>query len=142
MARWLPEDRDGDGYPPPADCDDDDEDVHPDAVDIPYNGRDEDCDGADLTDVDGDGWDAEEAGGEDCADINPDIHPDAEEVCADGRDNDCDGATDEDCTAEDATDPGGISWTCATAPPTGGPSALLPAFLLLLAARFRGSRVV
>ncbi|MFH1468149.1 MAG: putative metal-binding motif-containing protein [Pseudomonadota bacterium] len=136
MAPWLPDDADGDGYPTPGDCDDDDPDIHPDAVDIPYNGIDEDCDGVDLTDVDGDGWDAEQVGGEDCADANAAIHPDAGETCSDGRDNDCDGEIDEGCTAQDITDPGGISWTCAA---VSGGWALAPliAALALTAARRR-----
>jgi hypothetical protein len=135
MATWLPDDVDGDGYPTPADCDDHDPDVHPDAVDIPYNGIDEDCDGFDLTDVDQDGWDAEEAGGEDCADANSAIHPDAEESCADGRDNDCDGEVDEGCTEQDLTDPGGLSWTCALAPQAPPGAALLLMVALLLRRR-------
>lgn len=133
---WLPIDGDGDGYEPPEDCDDEDRSVHPGASEVPYNGVDEDCDGGDLVDVDGDGWDADVVGGEDCADANAQIHPDAEEACGDGRDNDCDGHTDEGCSVEDPTDPGGLSWTCAHATPAA--SALLPLCVLaLLAARQR-----
>jgi hypothetical protein len=45
-------DRDRDGYSPilgGGDCDDDDASVHPGARDVPGDGRDEDCSGADAT---------------------------------------------------------------------------------------------
>ena len=135
---WLPVDDDGDGFEPPADCDDSDEDINPDATEVPYNGVDEDCDGVDLCDVDGDGWDAEVVGGEDCADANDTIHPDADEVCDDGRDNDCDGLTDEGCSTVDPTNPGGLSWTCSQLP--GSITAVgLPAVMLLVLAWRRRS---
>ena len=135
----LPGDRDGDGYEPPADCDDDDEDVNPDATDLPYNGVDEDCDGSDLTDVDGDGWEGEEVGGEDCADANASINPDAEETCEDGRDNDCDGHIDEECAQVDPIDPGGMSWTCGHVGHVAVP-VVLAALLLCLARRSTARR--
>jgi hypothetical protein len=135
FSPWLPGDRDGDGWEPPEDCDDDDEDVNPDATDLPYNGIDEDCDGADLIDVDGDGWDAEEVGGDDCADVNASIHPEADETCDDGRDNDCDGHVDEGCSEVDPTDPGGLSWTCAQHASPVLPMAALLALGLVLARR-------
>ncbi|MDP7112350.1 MAG: putative metal-binding motif-containing protein [Myxococcota bacterium] len=56
---------------------------------------DQDCDGADVTDVDGDGVEGGEQG-EDCDDEDAAIYPDAAEVCDDGVDNDCDGDTDAD----------------------------------------------
>jgi len=63
---------------------------------IPYDGVDQDCDGADLTDVDGDGFDALVAGGEDCDDADAAIYPGAVETWYDGVDQDCDGASDYD----------------------------------------------
>jgi len=62
---------------------------------IPYDGIDQDCDGADLTDVDGDGFDAAEAGGSDCDDEDATVNPGATEVCT-GVDDDCDGQIDDD----------------------------------------------
>ncbi|MEZ4235240.1 MAG: MopE-related protein [Myxococcota bacterium] len=89
-----PNDQDGDGFSPPQDCDDHDPDVHPGAVDTPYDGIDSDCGGGSDYDADGDGHDALQAPfGDDCDDTDPDVHPGATEAC-NGVDDDCDGATD------------------------------------------------
>ncbi|MCP4920524.1 MAG: hypothetical protein GY913_26800 [Proteobacteria bacterium] len=76
------------------DCNDNDPSVHPGADEIPYDGLDQDCDGQDLADVDGDGYEGD--GGLDCDDEDPDIHPGADEVAKDGIDQDCDGVDDLD----------------------------------------------
>ena len=94
-ASGIGTDADGDGFTSNVDCDDDDELVYPGAEDFPYDGIDQDCDGADLTDADGDGYDAMVAGGEDCNDTDPGSYPGAEETC-DDEDNDCDGTVDEE----------------------------------------------
>ncbi len=99
-------DGDGDGYPdgsdpdcqqylPPEllDCDDEHASANPGAADTPYDGVDQDCDGSDLTDVDGDGYDGG-TGDPDCNDNDADTHPGAGEDCDDGSDNNCDGLTD------------------------------------------------
>jgi MYXO-CTERM domain-containing protein len=104
-------DADGDGYGDAAvsdytcspssgyvdnadDCDDGDASANPAGTEVPYDGLDQDCDGADLTDVDGDGDDAVAAGGTDCADGDAAVYTGATES-ADGNDNDCDGIVDE-----------------------------------------------
>jgi hypothetical protein len=107
-------DHDGDGSSLcDGDCADGDATISPDMPEVPYDGVDQDCDGQDLTDQDGDGF---EGGpdGTDCADDNPAIFPDplpaegetevpeqgGHELCFDGRDDDCDGLVgteDPDC---------------------------------------------
>lgn len=82
-----------------GDCDDTNALVHAGTDDIPYNGRDEDCDGKDLDDFDGDGF-AGGAEGPDCNDSNPTVNPGAQEICYDVShlDENCDGLEPgEDC---------------------------------------------
>ncbi len=113
-------------------------DSDPCLEEVPYDGIDQDCDGSDLTDVDEDGFDAVEVGGPDCRDGNPDIHPDAPELCAFGADEDCDGVIDEGCAElVDPGDPGGFSWSCASAH---GGLGLGVALALVLVLRRGGGR--
>jgi len=69
------DDGDYDGFYIDDDCDDENPLINPDADEIPYNGVDEDCDGVDLTDVDEDGYDSWEVGGEDCDDFDEMYNP-------------------------------------------------------------------
>jgi len=88
-------DQDGDGDPDATDCKPEDPAIHHGASEIAYDGIDQDCDGADLVDVDGDGYVAAQVGGDDCDDSIPSINPSAEEVC-NGADDDCDSLIDDD----------------------------------------------
>ncbi len=113
LNSWY-EDRDGDGWgfgpvtlactaptgfvSTNTDCSDRDATIYPGAAEIPYDNIDQDCDGADLQDVDGDGYAG--GGGSDCWDSNATVYPGVPEV-EDGVDQDCDGAVDEGTTAFD-----------------------------------------
>jgi hypothetical protein len=70
-----------------GDCDDQDADRFPGNPELPYDGVDQDCDGADLDDVDLDGV----VFPDDCDDDAPDVFPGADEVEGDGVDQDCTG---------------------------------------------------
>jgi len=95
------------------DCDDTDPDVHPAATDVWYDGRDDDCDGADDFDRDGDGyrvaaW-ADDPSVADCDDGEASIHPGVTVDDCLGGDEDCDGEVDEDCLpAVDTADGSGV----------------------------------
>ena len=56
------DDLDGDGFINANDCNDNDASIFPGAAETPYDGIDQDCDGSDLVDVDGDSYDAVQAG--------------------------------------------------------------------------------
>ncbi|MFG6688076.1 hypothetical protein ACGK9U_16010, partial [Mariniflexile sp. HNIBRBA6329] len=107
-------DNDSDGYAdaPNLDCNDGNPSINPGASEIPDNGIDEDCDGADLKtwylDSDGDGYGNNAnsvlsntqptnyvSDNTDCNDGDETINPGSTEIC-DGKDNDCDGLTDDD----------------------------------------------
>lgn len=64
-------DLDGDTFTNLTDCDDQNPAVYPDAVEIWYDGVDQNCDGANDFDQDGDGDMAAEYGGSDCNDTDP-----------------------------------------------------------------------
>ncbi len=95
VAIRVVQDNDADGYvalPEGDDCDDDAFEVNPGATEVPYDGIDQDCTGADLTDIDGDGHDSDAvAGGDDCDDTNSGINPSAIDLPYDGIDQDCSG---------------------------------------------------
>lgn len=138
-----PQDRDGDGYDTclDADCNDNDAEVHPGAYEVPYNGSDEDCDGADLTDVDGDGWGGGASGGQDCDDTNAAVSPAAAELCDDMVDNDCDSkldGVDSDCGGGDTPAPDGCGCDATSQRAERGTVAWFALGLLAAARRRRG----
>jgi hypothetical protein len=94
-------DADGDGVCAEDDCDDDNPDIYPGAREFPYDDVDQDCDGEDLTDFDGDGFDGEVVGGDDCNDSNPEVYPGAPEICYGTLDMNCDGFIPEDDCDQD-----------------------------------------
>jgi len=70
------------------DCDDNNPNIHPNHVEVPYNGLDDDCDPTTFDDdLDQDGF----LLANDCDDNNSNINPDAEEIPNNGIDEDCDG---------------------------------------------------
>ena len=88
----LEPDRDSDGFDAPADCDDHDPLIKPGVLDVPENGIDEDCNGADarILDRDGDGFNVPQ----DCDDASRAISPGADEIRGNAVDEDCSGRAD------------------------------------------------
>jgi hypothetical protein len=82
-------DADGDGVRRPADCDDTKPQIRPGVADAPDDGIDQDCSGADATnlDRDGDGFSRPQ----DCDDADGAIRPGAREAAGNGVDENCDG---------------------------------------------------
>jgi hypothetical protein len=90
-AAFTPDnDADHDGDPASTDCNDHNPAIRHGIVDIPDDGIDQNCDGADATnpDRDGDG----ETRPADCNDNDPAIHHGAVDIPGDGIDQDCSGA--------------------------------------------------
>jgi hypothetical protein len=110
-----------DGCATGTDCDDTNDDIGPAEVDVPYDAVDQDCSGADLTDVDGDGVDG--GTGPDCDDADATVAPGAPEIAKDGIDQDCDGvdSLDSDADGADDSDFGGDD--CDDADPAVRPGA-------------------
>ncbi len=69
-------DYDNDGFTSEYDCNDYDSSIYPGAIEIPYDGIDQNCNGLDLIDVDGDGFDFLE----DCDDYDSSIYPGAQDL--------------------------------------------------------------
>jgi hypothetical protein len=76
-----------------GDCDDGDPESYPGATELPFDGVDQDCDGADSRDGDGDGDPVDT----DCDDADPTRASTFYELCDTLVDEDCDGVVDEDC---------------------------------------------
>ena len=83
-------DADGDGAAKPADCDDRNPAIRPGVVDVPENGIDEDCSGADAVNLDRDG--DKFLRPTDCDDANPRINPGARDIPGNKVDEDCSGS--------------------------------------------------
>ena len=81
-------DADGDGVRRPADCDDANPGIRPGASDVPDDRVDQDCSGADATnlDIDGDGTPRPQ----DCDDSNAAVRPGAREIVGNAVDENCD----------------------------------------------------
>ena len=86
-----------------GDCNDALADIHPDALEVWYDGTDQNCDDWSDFDADADGQDHIDYGGSDCNDLDSSVYEGAPETWTDiHTDNDCDGDT-QDATTYDLT---------------------------------------
>ncbi|HKG64223.1 MAG TPA: putative metal-binding motif-containing protein [Solirubrobacteraceae bacterium] len=83
-------DNDGDGFNQRSDCNDDDPRINPIAPDVPDNGVDENCDGADAINLDRDADGFQRPA--DCDDANPSIKPGVRDIPDNNIDENCDGS--------------------------------------------------
>ena len=108
-------DDDGDGYTElQGDCDDDNAAIYPAsvAIEIYYDGVDQNCDGADDYDQDLDGFTrtgAPHGTANDCDDLDQSIFPGAVEIC-NGFDDNCNGCADEGIGQDFYPDYDGDGW--------------------------------
>jgi hypothetical protein len=83
-------DADFDGVRRPADCNDANPGIRPGATDVPDDGVDQDCSGADATNLDRDGDGSSRP--LDCNDADPKIRPGVREIVGNSVDENCDTA--------------------------------------------------
>jgi hypothetical protein len=83
-------DEDGDGFNQRSDCNDGDPRINPIAPDVPDNGVDENCDGADAVNLDRDADGFQRPA--DCDDANPSIKPGVTDIVDNNIDENCDGS--------------------------------------------------
>lgn len=81
---------------PLGDCNDQDASIYPGAPEDLTDALDQDCDGHIPLDLDQDGYESVQTGGDDCDDDDPDTYPGAPEVPYDGIDQNCIPADDAD----------------------------------------------
>ena len=87
------------------DCNDADASIYPGATEALADGIDQDCDGADGTDADGDGFGSVATGGLDCDDDDLSTYPGAPDPVGDGVDRNCDGIDGEDADRDGVASP-------------------------------------
>jgi hypothetical protein len=86
----VAQDNDGDGFDQRSDCNDGNPGINPIAFDVPDNGVDENCDGADSIDLDRDRDGFPRPA--DCNDGNARIHPGVRDIPDNNVDENCDGS--------------------------------------------------